>query len=378
MTLSNQRPLRILQVVGGMNRGGIETWLINVLRHIDRDRFQIDFLVHTTQPCAYDDEIRALGSRIIPCLHSNQPWLYARNFKQILRDYGPYDVVHAQLYLFSGLVLYIAHQEKVCTRIAHMHPLTDLHEKRFLRAIYQKIMTRLLSKYATHIIAPSKSSLKAFQAICNCSGKHNEILYNGIELSQFDREVDKRAVRQKFNLPVDKPIVIYVARFTAHKNHAQILRIADRMSKNGVNVYFVMVGSHGELLNTLKEKVSERNDMAMMVGVEDISELLKTADLFFLPSLEEGFGVVAIEAAAAGLPVVATDLPTIREACSPSHHPFMFPPNNDELACKNILSILENQELRKQLSADARKWATNFSIFSSIKQLVHLYENCTQ
>ncbi|PSB60813.1 glycosyltransferase, partial [Chroococcidiopsis cubana CCALA 043] len=61
MTLSNQRPLRILQVVGGMNRGGIETWLINVLRHIDRDRFQIDFLVHTTQPCAYDNEIRALG-----------------------------------------------------------------------------------------------------------------------------------------------------------------------------------------------------------------------------------------------------------------------------------------------------------------------------
>jgi glycosyltransferase EpsF len=115
-----------------------------------------------------------------------------------------------------------------------------------------------------------------------------------------------------------------------------------------------------------------------MVGVEDISELLKTADLFFLPSLEEGFGVVAIEAAAAGLPVVATDLPTIREACSPSHHPFMFPPNNDELACKNILSILENQELRKQLSADARKWANNFSIFSSIKQLAHLYENCTQ
>lgn len=69
----NPTPIRILHVIGGMVRGGIETWLMHILRHLDRDRFQMDFLVHTTDPCAYDDEIRRLGSQIIPC--PLQRWL---------------------------------------------------------------------------------------------------------------------------------------------------------------------------------------------------------------------------------------------------------------------------------------------------------------
>ena len=62
-TSQNIKPIRILHVVGGMNRGGVETWLMHVLRLIDRDRFRMDFLVHTELPCAYDDEIRSLGSK---------------------------------------------------------------------------------------------------------------------------------------------------------------------------------------------------------------------------------------------------------------------------------------------------------------------------
>lgn len=376
MTLTDRRSLRILQVVGGMVRGGIETWLMNVLRHIDRDRFQMDFLVHTTQPCAYDDEIRALGSRIIPCCNRRQPWLYARNFKQILRDYGSYDVVHSQVHLFSGFVLRLAEQGKVPVRIAHMHPLTDIHQKSVLRPIYRRIMTRWLSKYTTHVIAPSKNSLEAFRAICDVSDKYTDILYNGIELERFGRQLDKIEVRQKFNLPIDNPIVIYVARFAPHKNHSQILRIADQINQSGIQVHFVMVGSHGELLKALKERVDTRNDISMITGIGDISDILNAADVFFFPSLEEGFGVVAIEAAAAGLPVVATDISTIREACAPSHKAFMFPPNNDEVARRMILTILKDEKLREKLSADAKQWAANFSIEKSVNQLVSLYNTC--
>src|SRR6476469_2359041 len=104
MTSVDRQTIRILHVVGGMNRGGIETWLMHILRHIDRDRFQMDFLVNTTQTCAYDDEIRSLGSRIIPCLEPSKPWLYARNFQQILSEYGHYHIVHSHLYYFSGYV----------------------------------------------------------------------------------------------------------------------------------------------------------------------------------------------------------------------------------------------------------------------------------
>ena len=293
--------------------------------------------------------------------------------KEFYKEYGPYDVVHSQVHLFSGYVLHLAAQAKVPVRIAHIHPLTDINEKQLLRPIYRWIMTRWISKSATHVIAPSKKSLEAFQAICDCSGKHMNILYNGIELERFSKPVNKIDVRQKYHLPLDLPILIYVARFAPHKNHAQILRIADQVNCNSVKTHFVMVGSHGELLETLIEKIKGRSDISILTGVEDVSELLNAADIFFFPSLEEGFGVVAIEAAAAGLPVVATDLPTIREACSPTHQAFMFPPNDDAAAQASILRILGEPQLKQNLSYEAREWSTNFSIENSVNQLVYLY-----
>jgi hypothetical protein len=84
---ANEHSIHILHVVGEMNMAGIETWLMYILRHIDRDRFQMDFLVNTAQPGAYDEEIRALGSKVILCSHPLRSWLHAPNFKRILHEY---------------------------------------------------------------------------------------------------------------------------------------------------------------------------------------------------------------------------------------------------------------------------------------------------
>jgi hypothetical protein len=67
------KPIRILHVVGGMNRGGVETWLMHILRKIDQQQFQMDFLVHDDQHYAYTDEIKSLGSKIIICTGQSQP-----------------------------------------------------------------------------------------------------------------------------------------------------------------------------------------------------------------------------------------------------------------------------------------------------------------
>src|ERR1039457_6645428 len=100
--------MRILHVVGKLDYGGVETWLVQVLRHIDRQKYQMDFLVHTTDRGLYDEEVRALGSRIVPCLSHTHPLQYAFNFRRALRQYGPYDVVHSHVHHYSGYVLLLA------------------------------------------------------------------------------------------------------------------------------------------------------------------------------------------------------------------------------------------------------------------------------
>src|SRR5216684_1810019 len=109
--------MRILHVLGKLDRGGAETWLVQTLRHIDRSKYQFDFLVHTEEPGAYDDEVRALGARIIPCLSPSNPVRYAHNFLRILKEYDPYDCVHSHLHHFSGLPLTLARSAGIPQRV---------------------------------------------------------------------------------------------------------------------------------------------------------------------------------------------------------------------------------------------------------------------
>src|SRR6266852_3082574 len=119
--MSATSPTRILHVLGAMNRAGAETWLMHVLRNIDRDRFRMDFMVHTERRGDYDDEIELLGSRVLVCAPPSNPVAYARAFLRILREHGPYDAVHSHVHHFSGLVLRLARSAGVRTRIAHSH-----------------------------------------------------------------------------------------------------------------------------------------------------------------------------------------------------------------------------------------------------------------
>lgn len=152
---------RILHLIGGMHPGEVQTWLMQILRHIDRKSFQMDFLVHTTQHCVYDEEIFALGSRIIPCQYPSALWVYASNFKQILGKYGTYDVVHSHLNYFSGYVLRLAQQMGVLTRIAHSHVDNYIAENptEFSQQLYFTLMKGWINRYATHGLGFSHNAL---------------------------------------------------------------------------------------------------------------------------------------------------------------------------------------------------------------------------
>ena len=102
------RKIRILHVLGRMNRGGVETWLMHVLRAIDRSRYQLDFFVHTTEPSVFDAEIASLGSRIFQGGPPASVPSYVRRLRGVLSDQGPYDAVHSHVHHSSGLILLLA------------------------------------------------------------------------------------------------------------------------------------------------------------------------------------------------------------------------------------------------------------------------------
>jgi glycogen(starch) synthase len=126
------------------------------------------------------------------------------------------------------------------------------------------------------------------------------------------------------------------------------------------------------------DRIGGRDDISIFVDLPQVAPLLPCADIFVFPTLEEGFGTVAIEASAAGLPVVTTDLPAVREAIAPSHRNYMFPPEDVGSSVRAVRSILEDPAAAAQLSADAKRWAPNFSVPAVARKLVEFYDSETR
>ncbi len=312
---TKQRPIRILHVVGGMNRGGIETWLMHVLRHIDRDRFQMDFLVHTDQPCPYDDEVRSLGSKIIPCLDPAKPWLYGRNFKQILREYGPYDIVHSHVHHFSGYVLRLAKQAGIVVRIAQSHNDTSSVQTKagWKQRLYLSLTEWWVNRYATIGLGVSYKAAASLFGSAWSTDPRRQILYYGIDLNPFKSPIDSVAIRTELGLPADAFAIGHVGRFTEQKNHLFLLEIVAEIAKQEPRMHLLMIGD-GSLRSEIEQKVIQLGltDRIIFTGLRpDVPQLMVGAmDVFLLPSLHEGLPLVLLEAQAAGLPCIFSDVIT--------------------------------------------------------------------
>lgn len=317
------RPLRVLHVLGAMNRGGVESWLMHVLRQTDRHRFQLDFLVHTDEPATFDDEIISAGSRILRCRNTRQPLSYARRLLEILKREGPFDVLHSHVHHFSGLVLAIGRIAGIPVRVAHSHSDSRAAESGapFPRRTYLRAMNRLVLMSCTRGLAVSGAAGEALFGPAWFRDRRLSVLYCGIELAPFNRPVDAGAVRGELGLSRDDLVFGHVGRFSPVKNHLFFLQVAASLVKQEPRARFLLVGD-----GPLRAEIESRADalglkekIVFAGGRSDIPSLLIGAmDVFILPSLQEGIPLVIMESQAAGLPCVASDVLTDEALLDPA------------------------------------------------------------
>jgi glycosyltransferase involved in cell wall biosynthesis len=303
--------IRVLHVVYRLDRGGVETWLVHLLRQIDRSRFAFDFLVHSVEPGAYDDELRALGANIYPCLGPDRPINYARNFRKILRDHGPYDVVHSHVQMFGGAVMRIAATQGVPIRIAHSHASPSLTPSTgWKRRAYLKLMHRWIDRFATLRLAVSRESGSGIFSTGWESSDNADLLFSGIDLTPFQHPSDDAAIRSEFKLPDNAFVIGHVGSFRPEKNHQFVVEIAAELVARESCACVLLVGD-GIGRHRIESLVTDRGlaDNVIFAGSRsDVPRLMRGGmDAFTLPSVTEGLGLAAIEAQAAGLPMVLSE-----------------------------------------------------------------------
>jgi glycosyltransferase involved in cell wall biosynthesis len=289
---------------------------MNVMRYIDRQRCRMDFLVTTEAPCAYADEIRMLGGRVIPCFGYREPWKFARRFGRVMRECGPYDVVHSHIFNLSGFVLRLAAQHGVPVRIAHSHTDTRLKEaslgwhQRLWRAGYLGLTKSWIGRYATLRLGASALAAEALFGRNWAADRRNRVLPLGLDFSPFGIRHDAAEVRRSLGLPADALVVGHVGNYVWHKNHDFLIEVAAEVLRRERRAWLLLVGHH--LLGSPVEERARSLGLADRVVIagprDDVPRLMTAAmDVFLFPSHYEGLGLVLLEAQAAGLPCVLAE-----------------------------------------------------------------------
>jgi glycosyltransferase involved in cell wall biosynthesis len=371
-----KRPIRILHVVGAMNVGGAETWLMHVLRNIDRDVFHMDFLVHSPEPGFYDAEIRSLGSRVIVCSGARRPWSYESKLRQIQREFGAYDVVHSHVHHFSGFVLRCAQRAGIRVRIAHCHSATT-RAKGLGRHLYLTLMKRLVRRHATHGLGCSTKAAEDLFTPHWQLDKRISILYCGIDLEPYKSPIGRDAARRMLGIPKDAFVVGHVGRFNKVKNHTFLFETFLQLLKLRPASVLVMIGE-GPSRKTIEDraKLAGLETQVQFLGLrKDVARCLESMDVLVLPSLYEGMPLVMIEAQSANVPCVVSSSIT-REAmlCSELVHYIELDQGATEWA-KFISRIDTAANTPEAHASDAlrRVVGSKFDITAGILALKNLY-----
>jgi glycosyltransferase involved in cell wall biosynthesis len=284
-------------------------WLLNVLRRIDRDRFQLDFCTFGPQVGVRAVDAEKLGSKILRCPKSSNPWKFRARLRRILRE-GRYDVVHSHVHFFSGAILRWANAEGVPVRIAHSHTSQDDKASTLARRFYRWLMKWWIDRYATHGLAASQlAAAQLFGEDWQKDGRI-QVVHCGIDLRPFEEPIAREEVRAELGIPPDATVVGHVGRFVAAKNHRFFLDVAGEIAKLRPDTHFLLIGD-GPLHSEIEERAKAMgfNGNIHFAGTRsDVPRLLRGGmDIFIFPSLWEGLPVTLIEAQAAGLPCIVSD-----------------------------------------------------------------------
>lgn len=369
----------VLHVVGGMNRGGVETWLMHIFRNIDRSRFRINIAVHTTASCAYDDELRALGIGVLPCLAPAQPWRYARNFLKLLRTTGPYDVVHSHVHHYSGFVLRLAKRMNVNIRIAHSH--NDLRTKdqnvSVARQTYLSLTGQWIQRCATRGLAASRGAAESLFGAAWERDSRWRTLYYGLDLTPLKREVNGIALRRELGIPPDALVVGHVGRFHEQKNHKFLIEIAANLRAYAPSTVFLLIGE-GDLQASIGRVVKEaqlEDTVKFLSARADVYQLMKgVMNAFVFPSLYEGLGIVLVEAQAAGLPCICSDVVPVEADVVPALVTRLPLTCSPDVWAKAVLSKLLEKQSIDQVSALNTVVASRFNLPRCVEELSSLYD----
>ena len=351
-----EEQIRILQVLGRLDRGGAETMIMNLYRHIDRSRFQFDFVIHTQDVCDYTEEVSRLGGRI----YSMEPFRmrtlfsYRRQWRRFFREHPEYQIIHG--HVRSTAALYLSEAKKAgLVTIVHSH---NTSSGSGFSALVKNILQYPLRFLADELLACSKRAGIWLYGKRACQSSHFYVLI----------AMAKEPDRQK------ALVFLHIGRMEEQKNHTFLLQIFAAILRKNAAAQLWLCGE-GPLAQKLKEQAQAAGiaDRIHFLGIrEDIPALMAAADAVVFPSLFEGLPVTLVEAQASGLPILMSDTVTDEVVITDLVQTLSLSASEEKWA-DMVLQMLSVARMRENYAKQVAQ--AGYAVSDNAKWLTAFYEN---
>lgn len=307
---TTHKPVRVLHVIGKMDRAGAETIIMNLLRTVDKSRVVFDFVVHTHEPGDYDDEIRSHGCRIFvaPAYKIYNYVQYRHWWDRFFRAHNEFNIVHGHIASCARVYLAAAKRAGIPT-IAHSHS-TDGKVRTIDLSYYVfRALTVGTARVADYLMGCSPEAIQARYGKGGLSRPETMVVLNGVDLTKFHRDEKKGfQLRQELSIPDNAPVIGTVGRLTAVKNPDFFLDVVSKLLPRFPDMHILWSG-RGDLEDHIKSRISLEGlaSNVHLLGLRnDVDTVMNALDCFLLCSKYEGLPLVLIEAQASGVPVLAS------------------------------------------------------------------------
>lgn len=312
---------KVLFVTHGMDLGGIEKYLLRLLL-FSRNKITAQVLCKGPDKKDWylEDDLRNAASSLEKLrIGYLDPIGCIKLYKKLRRE--EIDAICDFTGDFSGGLMLAAWLARVPVRVSFYRESEHQFKPNFFKSLYVKFLRQLVLYFSTSVLSNSKAALDNFFGGRDLNDA--KVIDNGV--APFDL-IPKNDARKRLGVLKDVMVVGHVGRFTSAKNHQLLFKLAEKSFSEGQLIHFVFCGAGVDQELSLNQ-LEQANITAFGIQ-KDVALFLSALDVFVFPSLNEGQPNALIEAIVSGVPVLASNIPSIKEVLPACYHNLLCDPND--------------------------------------------------
>lgn len=372
-------PIRVLHLIDSLVRGGAEQQLVNLLQAHDPQEVS-STVVTLVDHMHLAGPLRSIGIPVHTLgLRRASEWpLALGTLYRLMREIRP-DVLHTRL-AYAGImgqtVATLWRRARVVSSVEAPVYSDEVWDDTVGARRWKLEVVRLTELVTSRLsgstyVACSKSVARCMQGALHLPDRRLRVIYNSTSVAGDDGEPAGAGVPTPAGATL-----LTVGRLSPQKGQVYLLRAMPLILERWPATLLQIVGK-GQLEDMLRrecEKLGITGSVAFLGERDDVGALMRQADIFVLPSLWEGLSIAALEALAAGLPIVASDIPSMQEVVEQGVHGVLVEPKKPERLAGAILRLLQDPSERRCLATAARNRALEqFDVSVAAREFEGMY-----